>query len=283
MINTITNNYISLKRSLYNGKKHQINTRKSISTILGADTLEVHNDKLSFYNLNKSSAQVLLDAINFYEGCVSAVTSGEKYFTFGNGGQGQVIPFGALSLMNTKSFQPLYAVNNNINLSSKSYYSYQAIDGNSYTCAFNGKTISRAFTESIIGNDKDNVSAECRGSTVTTMSVLSTLISGKADFHMFRRESVKASLKNLGIEPGEFSITVDGKAKTFYLGENGKVFTQESALSIVTMYNTNTWLNSKQVGDKITVFGNDYKIDETGHIKVPTEGFWKNETCSLNK
>lgn len=282
MINNIKNNNIALENTLYTNKNNQINTGKVISTILGVDTLEVSNNQLSFYNQNKASTQILLDAINFHDGCVSAATSGGTYFTFGNGGQGQVIPVSSLSLMNTKSFQTLYAVNNNINLSSKSYYSYQAIDGKSYTCSFNGKSISRAFTESIIGNDMDNVSAKCRGNTVTTMSILSTLISGNADFTMFSKESVKESLKNLGIEPGEFSITVDGKAKTFYLGENGKVYTQERALNIVTMYNTNSWLNGKQAGDKITVFGNDYEIDETGHIKVPTEGFWKNETCSLN-
>ena len=79
------------------------------------------------------------------------------------------------------SLSALAAKGNKLCLTSSSYYSYTAIDGNAYACAFNGKTISRAFSESVLGNDRDNVSPECRGNTATTMSVISSLAKGSED------------------------------------------------------------------------------------------------------
>ena len=107
-----------------------------------------------------------------------------------------------------------------------SYYSYTAIDGNAYACAFNGKTISRAFSESVLGNDRDNVSPECRGNTATTMSVISSLAKGSVGgLHMLGRETVKNVLANVGITPGKFRVSVDGQEKVYYMADDGEIYT----------------------------------------------------------
>ena len=137
--------------------------------------VNVSGERLTFYNQNRSSSNTLLDAINFFDEAVSADTSFNGYFYFGSDGGGQAIPQSAVPRINVNSLSALAAKGNKLCLTSSSYYSYTAIDGNAYACAFNGKTISRAFSESVLGNDRDNVSPECRGNTATTMSVISSL------------------------------------------------------------------------------------------------------------
>ena len=206
-----------------------------------------------YYNLT------IIDAINFHNGAVNAddytITNGN--FSFGSDGHGQVIPMSSVPRINTAALEKLYASGNTLSLSSNTYYSYKAIDGNSYSCAFNGRVIQRAFSEAILGDDRNNVSAACRGNTTTTMSIVSSLARGSVgDLHMLDRSSVKEELGNVGIEPGEFKLTLDGETKTYYLGENGEVFTQKRAQEIVEMYNSNIWLKNRNVGDKILAFGN---------------------------
>lgn len=58
------------------------------------------------------------------------------------------------------------------------------------------------------------------------------------------------------------------------LYENGKVITEKVALELVDRYNRMNFLKNHSVGDEVTVFGRKYKIDEDGHIHVPTEDFW---------
>ena len=178
----------------------------------------------------------------------------------------------------------LAAKGNKLCLTSSSYYSYTAIDGNAYACAFNGKTISRAFSESVLGNDRDNVSPECRGNTATTMSVISSLAKGSVGgLHMLGRETVKNVLANVGITPGKFRVSVDGQEKVYYMADDGEIYTEKRALDRIDMYNKNTWLNNQSVGDKIMVFGREYPIGEDGHIHVPTEDFWTSGRCNYGK
>lgn len=279
-INTINNTNTKSVKSNY-----------LFDTIKTGDTLEenlllymgISKERLSFYESNKRNANKLLDAINFYSGAVSADdnTTVNGFFSFGSDGHGQVIPMSSVPRINSDALDKLYAAGNTLSLSSNTYYSYKATDGNSYACAFNGRVISRAFSEAILGDDRNNVSATCRGNTTTTMSIVSSLARGSiGDLHMLKRSSVKEKLGNVGIEPGEFKLAVDGETKTYYLGENGEVYTQKRAQEIVEMYNSNTWLKNRNVGDKIMVFGKEYAIDETGHINVLTEGFWENEKCN---
>lgn len=66
----------------------------------------------------------------------------------------------------------------------------------------------------MLGNDRDNVSPECRGNTATTMSVISSLAKGSVGgLHMLGRETVKNVLANVGITPGKFRVSVDGQEK----------------------------------------------------------------------
>ena len=244
--------------------------------------LDTNVNRLSFYKANQNNVQSLLDAINFSDGTVSANTDGRGYFEFGSDGVGQIIPQSAISSINVNLLEKLYAVDNKITLKSKSYYSYTGTDGNSYACAFNGTNISRAFSEAIINDDMNNVSSECRGNSVSTMSILSQLAEGTGDdLHIYGRSSVKKHLASVGIEPGEFTISVDGTEKKYFLGNDGQVFSEKRALGIVNMYNNNNWINGKNsAGDQIMVFGKNYTIGTDGHINVPTEDFFENENCN---
>lgn len=159
---------------------------------------------------------------------VSADTSTNGYFYFGSGVGTQAIPQSAVARINTASLPTLKAKGNTLSLKSNSYYSYKAIDGKAYACAFNGKVICRACSESILGNDMKNVSKECRGSTVITMSVISDLVKGSVGgLHMLGRETVKKALANVGIMPGKFSISVDGQSKTYYMDDGGQIYTEK--------------------------------------------------------
>lgn len=265
------------KNCFYDKNKNAEKSENLLSVI------QISGERISFYEQNKKNTNTLLNSINFYDGALNADggTSINGYFSFGSDGRGQVIPKSAIPRINVSSLSALYATGNKLRLSSNNYYAYKALDGKSYACAFNGKVISRAFSEAILGDDKTNVKTECRGNTALTMSIISSLSQGSVGgLEIFERSSVKEKLGNIGIESGEFQIEVDGKEKTYYLGEDGSVYTKERADEIVNMYNSNTWLKGRNVGDKILVFGKEYEIDNTGHINVPTEGYWNNEKCN---
>ena len=155
------------------------NVKKINQSHMGYRSVHYKSQRLSFFNGNRDQTQKLLDAVNFSSGVVSADPDGSGYFEFGEDCLGQMIPTSAIKKINIQSLEKLYATNNKIQLKSNSYYSYKGIDGNSYVCAFNGSMISRAFSESILKNDMKNVSAECRGNTVSTMSILSDLAKGE--------------------------------------------------------------------------------------------------------
>lgn len=267
----------------YNQKRNTTNVVRK-ENISVQQKMEISKERLSFYEQNRNNTDTLLNELNFYEGAVSADKGKEGYFSFGSDGHGQIIPKNAIPRINVVSLGRLYAVNNVLQLCSRNYYSYTGIDGNDYVCAFNGKTITRAFSEAILGDDKNNVAPECRGNTSLAMSIISSLIQGSVGgLHMLERCTVRESLAHVGIQPGKFDVEVDGTSKTYYLGENGSIYTQKRALDIVNMYNSNIWLKGRSVGDKIMVFGQEYAIDETGHIHVPEEGFWVNEKCDYGK
>lgn len=272
-------NYINSHKGMQSNLL-QGGSRKNLLNYL----VNVSGERLTFYNQNRSSSNTLLDAINFFDEAVSADTSFNGYFYFGSDGGGQAIPQSAVPRINVNSLFALAAKGNKLCLTSSSYYSYTAIDGNAYACAFNGKTISRAFSESVLGNDRDNVSPECRGNTATTMSVISSLAKGSVGgLHMLGRETVKNVLANVGITPGKFRVSVDGQEKVYYMADDGEIYTEKRALDRIDMYNKNTWLNNQSVGDKIMVFGREYPIGEDGHIHVPTEDFWTSGRCNYGK
>lgn len=245
------------------------------------DYLEISpSNRLSFYQANQANSKLLMDSINFSHAIVSADGDANGYFTIGKGGQ--KIPKSAIPRINTGELAPLYADGNHLCLNSNTYYAYKGNDGRSYACAFNGRVIHRAFTEAILGNDKDHVAVECRSETTLTMMFLSKLTKGEtASLQLAdNRKYVKQALGNVGIQPGQFSVAIDGERKTYYLGENGKLFTEKDVWKTIEMYNTNTWFRGHSVGDTLTVFGKAYTIGEDGHIHVPTEDFWVNETCT---
>lgn len=271
-------NYVSLQNGLQ--LKQLFNAPDKKRTLLDCLLLS-SKERLSFYEQNKSNSVVLLNAINFFNGVVSGDDGANGYFSFGSDGRGQMIPKNAIPRIKADTLQSLHADNNKLSLISNTYYAYKGNDGKNYVCAFNGEVISRAFTEALLGNDKENVSVECRSNMSGTMSIISNLATGSIGaLHMPERQLIRKRLESIGIKPGEFSISVDGEERTYYLAESGKIFTEKSVMDTIEMYNNNIWLNHRSVGDKITVWGKEYVIDEEGHIHVPTEDFWVSEECN---
>lgn len=92
----------------------------------------------------------------------------------------------------------------------------------------------------MLGNDRDNVSPECRGNTATTMSVISSLAKGSVGgLHMLGRETVKNVLANVGITPGKFRVSVDGQEKVYYMADDGEIYTEKErwiGLICITKY-----------------------------------------------
>ena len=237
--------------------------------------------RLAFYNENRNNPDFLRDVVNFYEGNVTYGKGSNGYFHMGNDGRGQAIPQTAVSRINAKTLPKLSANANKICLASKNYYSYKAIDGKEYVCAFNGNSICRARTEWVLGKGRENTSPECRGDMVSSMHILNSLINGSTGvLHMMDKAIVKKSLNNLGIVPGKFSVSVNGTEKSYYLTNEGKVYTEKYVKDVIDMYNRNTWLEGHSAGDVIMVFGKDYHIGEDGHIHVPTENSWVSDICT---
>lgn len=273
--------------SIYNNKR--INFRalvnsNTLSTMIDSITINSQGkDRFSFYLANSQSPQTLLDSINFYKGPISGGGT-DGLFQFGNDGYGQCIPVSAIDRINTSSLQKLRATHNELVLTSNSYYSYSGSDGKSYAWAFNGETIQRAFSEFILNNDKDNISTRVNQESVKTSCLISSLATGKGIGYELSRGEIKEYLGSVGIKPGEFKMSVDGKSRTYYLGEDGSVRSEKEVQDLINVCNEQTWFTrGRQVGDTVTVFGKDYTIDETGHIHVPKENFWENEQCDLFK
>ncbi len=295
MINQIsnTNNSIEYKVS-DNGIVRVNKDRKSMfHYILGIEDekaelkkepaviFEMSSERLSFYKENYKDARALMDTINFAKCVVGACSDG--YFHFGNDGMGQIIPKSAIPRINVASLEKIGAKNGVLNLTSNTYYAYKAIDGKSYALAFNGNNLKRAFTESVLGDDMNNVATECRGNTVTTTHVISALARGTiGDLFFINKKDIRKSLENVGIKPGEFSIVVDGKERKYYLGESGRVRTEADVKERIKVWNERMWLDPWEVWDKVTLFGKEYEIDETGHIHIQEDDFWYGEECSTS-
>lgn len=227
--------------------------------------------RLSFYRENKKDTRTLLDTINFFEG---GSNYGNGYFALGEG-HAQVIPGEAIPRIKTESLPELKAAGNKLCLSSKTYLAYTSKGGTSYPCAFSGWGLGLAFTESMLGDYRNKGGFNDYKEMVNTTAIIGSLIrDGVNGLHMVSRKKVKDALANVGIKPGKFTISVDGKDRVYYLAEDGKVRSEKQALELVDRYNRFTYLHNHSVGDEVTVFGRKYKIDETGHIHVPTEDFW---------
>lgn len=227
--------------------------------------------RLSFYRENKKDTRTLLDTINFFEG---GSNYGNGYFALGEG-HAQVIPGEAIPRIKTESLPELKAAGNKLCLSSKTYLAYTSKGGTSYPCAFSGRGLGLAFTESMLGDYRNKGGFNDYKEMVNTTAIIGSLIrDGVNGLHMVSRKKVKDALANVGIKPGKFMISVDGKDRVYYLAEDGKVRSEKQALELVDRYNRFTYLHNHSVGDEVTVFGRKYKIDETGHIHVPTEDFW---------
>ncbi len=231
----------------------------------------IDSARLSFYRENKKDARTLLDTINFFEG---GSNYGNGYFALGEG-HAQVIPGEAIPRIKTESLPELKAAGNKLCLLSKTYLAYTSKGGTSYPCAFSGQGLGLAFTESMLGDYRNKGGFNDYKEMVNTTAIIGSLIrDGVNGLHMVSRKKVKDALANVGIKPGKFTISVDGKDRVYYLAEDGKVRSEKQALELVDRYNRFTYLHNHSVGDEVTVFGRKYKIDETGHIHVPTEDFW---------
>lgn len=238
-----------------------------VDSLVGID-----RERLSFYHANKDNPRALLDAINFFEGLHGTDNNGD--FWLGEGYE-QIIPRSAIPRIKTESLPELKATNNKLCLSSKSYVSYTSKGGVAFACAVGKQDLGLAHTESMFWLESGRGATKDYKEMFSTASVIGGLIRDSINgLYWTPKADVRQALANVGIKPGKFSISVDGEERTYYLYENGKVITEKVALNLVDRYNRMNFLKGHSVGDEVTVFGRKYKIDEDGHIHVPTENFW---------
>lgn len=246
---------------------------------------DINTEKLSYYFANKKDGQKLLDTINFTKAPVSTGYLGSmnfKVFQFGTDEDGQCIPFNKVPRINTSSLDRLAAKDNNLVLKDDSYYSYKGKDGKSYAWAFSDGYIGRAFSEQVLNDDVNTVSAGTREDMDQTASVLSYMANGMGgEITRYTNSQIKESLNAVGITSGRFSVGTSDKSYTYYMGEKGEIFDENKIKETITSYNETDFKKAGyEQGDKVTVFGKEYTVDETGHIKVPDENYWENETCT---
>ena len=144
-----------------------------------------------------------------------------------------------------------------------------------FACAVGKQNLRLAYTESVFWFESGRGATKDYKEMFSTMSIIGGLIRHSINgLHGTPKADVRQALANVGIKPGKFSISVDGEERTYFLYEDGRVDTEKVALDLVDRYNRMNFLKGHSVGDEVTVFGRKYKIDEDGHIHVPTENFW---------
>lgn len=238
-----------------------------VDSLVGID-----RERFSFYLENRNNPRALLDAINFFEGLHGTDNNGD--FWLGEGYE-QIIPKSAIPRIKTEALPELKATNNKLCLSSRSYVSYTSKGGVAFACAVGKQNLMLASTESAFWFESRRRATKDYKEMFKTTLVIGNLIADSTNgLYWTPKADVRQALANVGIKPGKFSISIDGEERTYYLYEDGRVDTEKVALDLVDRYNRMNFLKGHSVGDEVTVFGRKYKIDEDGHIHVPTENFW---------
>lgn len=245
-------------------------SKKSIAALIDKSA-NVSENQLSYYFANYNNPSAILDAINFGENVSCGYNPDFKEYgviRFDYNGSRQVVPNYAVPKINTSSLSGIRAVNNSLVLNNKSYYSWTTSSGSRYAWTVKNGSIGYAASESLlaekIGQKGTNYKWEMRKAS----NILTHLARG-IDLWGYSRDEVLSTCEKVGITPGFFSIDAGAGKHTYILQESGKVINVDAEIERMNKMN---WIEvGYKEGDTFSVYGNEYVIDSSGHIKVSAD------------
>ncbi|SUY67479.1 hypothetical protein [Clostridium tetani] len=82
-------------------------------------------------------------------------------------------------------------------------------------------------------------------------------------------KDVGARLQNLGIEPGKH-FEIKGYSEKLFLDNSGWIYTNKELESLRHGYNTNNFFKMGYTKDSVfTIDGQEFHLDDTGHLNIP--------------
>lgn len=226
--------------------------------------------ELSFYLNNYNDSKAILDAINFGTGVEAGYNPAFKEYgtiSFLKEGMGrQFVPIYAVPKIHTNSLKKLYTRNNKLILDNKSYYCYTGSNGKQYSLAINDGHIGWTQSENLLSEPPISIAeAKSNWELLNTSEVLRKLAQGKKPNILTRAETL-AALNRVGITEGYFEIDAGAGTHKYILQEDGGIYDVKERVNFFSNYN---WLKQGyKEGDTFKIFGNEYKVDENGHIDI---------------
>lgn len=242
-------------------------SKESIAALIDKSA-NVSANELSYYFANYNNSSAILDAINFGENVSCGYNPDFKEYgviTFNHNGSRQIVPNYAVPKINTGSLSGIRAVNNSLVLNNKSYYSWTTSSSGRYTWTVNNGKIGWASSESLLAENTNQKGTNYKWEMRTASNILSALARGK-NLYGFNREDVLSVCSSVGFSTGFFSIDAGAGKHNYILQENGKVIDVDK--KIEQLNSTNYIDAGFKEGDTISVYGNEYVIDSSGHINV---------------
>ena len=244
-------------------------SKQSIAALIDKSA-NVSESELSYYFANYNNPSAILDAINFGEHVSCGYNPdfkdyGAVYFT--HNGIRQVVPIYAVPKINANSLPGIHAVNNSLVLKNKSYYSWTGINGSRYAWEVKNGIIGYAQSESLLA---ENMGTNYMREMGKAGGILSTLAQGRSLWdELYSRKEVLSTCEKVGIKPGFFSIDAGAGKHTYILQESGNVINVDKEIN--NLNNTNWIRAGYKEGDTFSVFGNEYAIDNSGHIHISVD------------
>ncbi len=247
-------------------------SKESIAALIDKNA-NISTSELAYYFANYNNSSAILDAINFGENVSCGYDPNFKEYgviSFDFNGSRYVVPNYAVPKINTSILSGIYAVNNSLVLSNKSYYSWSTSSGSKYTWTVNNGKIGWAASESLLAENTNQKGTNDKWEMRKAGNILSTLAQGKSVWsNLYSNEEVLSVCEKAGISPGFFSIDAGAGKHTYLLQESGKTINVDAKIKQLNDIN---WIEAGyKEGDTFSVYGREYAIDSSGHINVSAE------------
>ncbi|MDE5777590.1 MAG: hypothetical protein K2I10_03650 [Lachnospiraceae bacterium] len=245
-------------------------SKESIAALID-NSVNISKGQLSYYFNNYNNVSAILDAINFGENVSCGYNQDFKNYgviSFDYNGSRQIIPNYAVPKMNTGSLSQICAVYNSLVLDNKSYYAWTTSSGSRYTWTVNNGKIGWAASEELLAENTNQRGTNYKWEMRKASNILSALAQGK-NLYGFSREDVLSVCKSVSFSTGFFSINAGAGKHNYILQESGKVIDVDK--KIEQLNSTNYIEAGFKEGDTISVYGNEYVVDSSGHINVSTD------------
>ena len=246
-------------------------SKKSIAALIDKSA-NVSENQLSYYFANYNNPSAILDAINFGENVSCGYNPDFKEYgvmNFDYNGSRQVVPNYAVPKINANSLPCIRAVNNSLVLNNKSYYSWTTSSGSRYAWTVKNGSIGYAASESLLAEKTGQKGTNYKWEMRKASNILTYLAKGKISIWGYSRDEVLSTCKKVGITPGFFSIDAGAGKHTYILEKSGDVINVDAEIERMNKMN---WIEvGYKEGDTFSVYGNEYAIDSSGHIKVSAD------------